>query len=776
MSRPAGPADQPDLDPAADVAPGPAWCADRTTRVDRWLARLFGAATGAGEATVDAAAGAAVRDFVLVAVGGYGRAELCPRSDLDVLLLHKGRSTAGRVGEVAERLWYPIWDTGLKLGHSVRTPKEALALAADDLDTATALLDGRVVAGDVALADALLAKVAAQWRQRSRHRLEQLRAAVDERHARAGEVAFLLEPDLKEGRGGLRDVHALRWAEAATSILLPRDHDDLADAHDALLGVRVALHLEVGRATDVLRLQDQDAVAARAGLADADALMAQVAGAGRRIAWTADDVWDRISSALAGPKGRTAGGAEPVAPGVVVRDDEVALAADADLDDPVLVLRVAATAATRDLPVDRHALDRLAEQAPALPEPWPEGARAAFVALLGAGRPTVRVVEALDQRGLFTRVLPEWEPVRSRPQRNAYHRYTVDRHLLEVVAGAAALADRVDRPDLLVVGALLHDLGKGRPGDHTDNGVALAEQLAPRMGFDEDDAAVLVDLVRHHLLLPDVATRRDLDDPDTIRGVAAAVHDERRLHLLAALTEADSLATGPSAWGDWKARLVADLVRRTERVLHGAPGTAEAFPSSAHRRLMARGRAVEAEGDTLAVVAPDRPGHLSRVAGVVALHGLDVLGAAAHSEEGTALTVVRVAAEPEGGWEPVVADLEDALAGRLALAARLAERARTYRRRTPLVDARAEVHVDLAASASATVVEVHAPDALGLFHRVAAALAALDLDVRRALVQTLGDRVVDTFYVVDPQGRKVTDRAHLTEIERALLHATDEVT
>src|SRR6202012_5255900 len=202
-------------------------------------------------------------------------------------------------------------------------------------------------------------------------------------------------------------------------------------------------------------------------------------------------------------------------------------------------------------------------------DPWADETRSAFVELLGLGRPAIDKVESLDQHKLFVRLLPEWAAVRNKPQRNAYHTFTVDRHLLEAAALAAGLTETVERPDLLLIGTLLHDIGKGFPGDHTTVGIDVVDRIATRMGFDKDDVAVLVDLVRYHLLLPDTATRRDLDDPTTIARVAQAVGNPLTLHLLAALTEADSKATGPSAWGAWKAGLVADLVARTARVLRG---------------------------------------------------------------------------------------------------------------------------------------------------------------------------------------------------------------
>jgi [protein-PII] uridylyltransferase len=747
---------------------GAALCRALSSVTDAWLQGLFAEASAASSGSM-----------ALVAVGGYGRGEMAPGSDLDLLLLH---DTRRGIDAVAEKLWYPIWDAGLKLGHAVRTVKEAARLSAGDLTIATSLLEIRHLAGDARLTDAVREQSRRAWKRDARRWLAELEVGVDQRHHAAGEVAFLLEPNLKDGRGGLRDVHALRWAAAAEMVLFDDDPDELARAYEVLLGVRVELHRITGRPGDVLLLQEQDAVAERLGLADADALMSAVSAAARTIAWTSDETWRRIRSTIEGPASGAFRRDHPVAPGVVVRDGEIHLsdAAEPRLD-PTLALRVGAAAARNRTTIERRSLDRLAAETPPMPAPWPPGASDDLVALLLAGADAIPVLESLDQRGLLVRVLPEWAPVRSKPQRNAYHRYTVDRHLWETAANAAALASRVHRADLLVLGALFHDIGKGVPGDHTVNGITLVEEIGPRLGLGPPDVAVLAQMVRHHLLLPDVATRRDLSDDATIAFVAEAVGTVGTLELLAALTEADSLATGPSAWGSWKAELVRELVERVAHVLGGGAveeATWSLFPSPAVLAIMGTGETtVLADGDRLTTVAPDRPGLFSRVAGVLALHGLDVLGAQAHSDElGMAANEFRVAVPTHGiEWERVRGDLDRALASELAIEARLAERARTYRRRRVLAATTAPplVRIDNDASATATVVEVHAPDRVGVLYRITKALAELGLDIRHARVQTLGHEVVDTFYVRTPEGQ-VTRPFYLRELERALLHAVVE--
>ena len=490
----------------------------------------------------------------LVALGGYGRSELSPSSDLDLMLVHNDRDD---IDSLADRIWYPLWDEGFKLGHSVRSVDQTLRLAATDLETATSLLNARLVTGDFSLVQDLLARNEMQWADQTSDRLDELARNVARRHRLAGEVAFLLEPDLKEGRGGLRDVHAIDWAARAGVQVTVHDRELLDAAYRVLLEARVELHRISGKRGDVLLLEEQDSVAAALGDPDADLLMGRIAAAARRIAYLSDETWRRIDSESHDP---TLENIEVA--GLRVIDNEIVIVGDPS-SDPLLVLHAAVQASKSGLSLARESLGRLAQRQPDLPDPWPQGARELFVELLRGGPRAIPVIESLDYFEVWSRLLPEWTPNRARPQRNVYHRFTVDRHLLETVAEATRLAHRVPRSDLLLVAALLHDIGKGYPGDHTEVGMRLVGPIASRCGFSERDSLVLTRLVEHHLLLPDVATRRDLDDAQTLRAVAEKVQTVDFLELLAALTEADSIATGPTAWGDWKAHLVQTLTEST---------------------------------------------------------------------------------------------------------------------------------------------------------------------------------------------------------------------
>jgi [protein-PII] uridylyltransferase len=510
--------------------------------------------------------------------------------------------------------------------------------------------------------------------------------------------------------------------------------------------------------------------------------------------------------------------------GVVLRDGRVAFSPDAVLD-AVTVLRAAVHAARAQVPFERAALARLAE---VTTMEWDDAARDAFVDLLASGRGAIPVFESLDHVGLLVRLVPEWASVRARPQRNAYHRFTVDRHSLEAVAECAALLDpddpagagfdgdvaRAARRDLLLLGALLHDIAKGQPGDHSVVGEAIAREVALRIGVDAAGTDDLGWVVRNHLLLAETATRRDLGDDRTITRYVEEVRDAERNALLYALTIGDSRATGPSAWNASKAALVRQLFVRADALL-GAdddvdegpdPRTtlaalvgereahafldsmpaayARAFPAEAlarHRALLAGGGpAIEwtllDDGRVqCTLVAPDRTGLLATAAGALALVGLDIDTAAAYGHPtGLALEVFTGRDRFDrlltgDGRARASATVTDALTGAVTVDEQLRERTRRYRRPAAAgVDRGERVLVDTDATASATVVEVHAPDEIGLLARVAAVFVDLELDVGQALVSTVGDRVVDVFYLHDVTGTRFEPR-HAVESLRATL-------
>lgn len=716
--------------------------------------------------------------YSLVATGGYARGVLAPGSDIDVVLLHPLRAAEPAVREVAERLWYPLWDAGLKVSPGAHTVKSMLQLASDDLDTATSILGVRCLAGDAEAAAGLQAAALEQWRRKPYVWLQRLLDSAHQRWARCGDVASLLEPDLKDGRGGLRDHDMIRWAlradRAEVAAALENPFEDLAGPADLLLAARCELHRATGRAVNTLLLQDQDRVAEAMGFADADALMLNLAGAAHAIEWAADRFWTRVST-LIRTGGRSARSgrvpvARPLAPGVELVEEEAHVAPDADVDEQSYVFRFAAAAAHAGVHMSGRALRVMASRGTPPGEQWTEGTRRAFVSLLGSGDWLVPSIEALERYGLFSRFIPEWRAVRSLPQRNAFHTYTVDRHLLQAVANANEYVREVARPDLLLVGALMHDLGKGYPGDHTDAGMELVDTVVVRMGFPSEDVAVVRSLVQHHLLLPETATRRDLTDPRTARNVADAVGSVSTLELLHALTRADSRATGPSAWSNWKRSLLEQLVDTTAQVIRDGTVPSAAPPLSADLSRLAALTAgdgaihvehVDGDGvDLLRIASRDRAGLFSHIAGVLAMHGLDVVGAsAATGADGVAIDEFRIARVPgiELDWRRVEHDLDRVLSGAVDIEARLEQRLKQTRRRvTAAAPARLEVLVSNEASDSTTVVEVRAPDAPGVLYRLAHALTLGGLDIRSAVVATLGHEVVDAFYVTSaksPSGK-----------------------
>lgn len=529
--------------------------AELAQAIRRWLVELW--------QTV----GAQSRGVALACTGSLARQESGPFSDLDLMVLHDSQARSGEIARIAERVWYPIWDSGIALDHSVRSVKECRQVASADLNVAGALLDLCPVAGDPDVVRRAVTQLGEDWRANARKRLPEVLRQIADRHERFGELAQMLEPDLKDAKGGLRDMSVLRTITA--SWLTDRPHGAVDDAHTFLLDVRDTLHRVTGRPRNVLVKNEQAEVAARLGFADADDLLCRLGTAARRISTATAETLRRADQSQRGRLSRR-GPRRPelvqLHPGLYAHDGELVLGpvrGGSPGDHDLLPWRAAAVSSQQALPLSPVTARRLTEW-PAPPAPWPDTARRLFVEML-AGPGLLGTWNSLDLAGVIDSWLPEWAAIRDRPQRSPLHRHTVDRHSLETVMEATHLTDRVDRPDLLLMAALLHDLGK-RPHvtDHSAEGARLIEPLTARLGWSAPDGHVLRLLVAEHLTLMALATGQDPTDPATAHRLAGVVaHRVPTLRLLAALTEADARSAGSRTWTTVRASLMKDLVART---------------------------------------------------------------------------------------------------------------------------------------------------------------------------------------------------------------------
>jgi [protein-PII] uridylyltransferase len=760
------------------VTPPPSEVAPSATRVDTRRARGRRAGTPRSlhhqrgrrsddhDASLRTLLGKAAPDhtgIALVAVGGYGRREMSPQSDLDVMLLHA--PARADVAGVAEQVWYPLWDSGARLDHSVRTLDEAEAAAADDLRTVLGLLDSRHVAGDPTLTLQLRSRLLALWRAEARRRLPRLQQESRDRAERAGDLAYAAVPDLKESRGGLRDAVVLRALVASWLVDVP--HAELERCRRELLAVRDGLHLVTGRPGDRLLPEVAPELAELLGAGDAVTLQRWVRALARRMSHLSTLTWHRVDATLESPRRGTGvrrPSLQPLAPGVARSGAEVVLDRGARPDrDPLLMLRAAAEAAENRLALAPSTATRLARHRTVPPAPWSRSARDLLVRLLGSGPSLVPVWETLEEVDALGGLLPEWEGIRLLPSSAPVHRFTVDRHCVQTCVEASSLLLRVGRPDLLLTAALLHDIGKaddGDPGvdpgvdhsvdpgvDHSVAGAGMARDIARRWGFGEVDADTVADLVRHHLLLPHTATLRDLDDPATVALVAERVRSPRFLDLLAALTEADARATGPAAWSAWRRGLVRELVARTRAALVDEPAQVrvEPWPQVEVKRAWVGAEPFDG-GSVVTVGVPDRVGVLAAVSAAVTAVGLAVRSARAAGRDGIGWSRWEVADEQV---DP--ARVRQRLLGVLDGNAPVRSLRRPEGRSAPQVQARPED------SARATVLEVRDSDWRGLLHTVCSALAGMGVEVRSAHVETLGPQAVDVFYVCEPGSAQLSE-------------------
>lgn len=723
----------------------------------------------------------------LVAVGGYGRGELSPSSDVDLIILQPRH----RDVPAAKALAYELWDAGLELGYAIHTPKEALRLSKDRIDSATSFLDARLLAGEPGLFEEWVDDLVDAARNQIDKFMARLRDATAIRRTEKGDAGAELEPNLKEGKGGLRDLVTIGWIRRLTHPGTIARTEAETVAADFIHRIRNQLHYMTGRRTDVLLMQHQpqvafDLIGERGDVAAEDQLMRMLYEHAREIGFSLDSLLLEEDPYLATPQ-----------------------------------------------PSPAESLAKLSAGSS-----WSAHARETFMAVLRSGSRGRRDFEEMDRRGVLVAALPEWANIRCLPQRNIYHRWAVDVHSFEVVAALVDLFERGQdlvrevanqssgELDLLLLAGLLHDIGKGETADHAIRGEQLAASAIDRMGVSDDDAGEVLWLVRHHLMLSEAAARRDIGDERMIVELAEKVGSERRLRMLYLLTVADGTATGPAGWGPWKATLINRLFTRMSNALEHKElfgGTAaieaaetierlaaalSAYPKdrvASHLAGMPRAWLMAQPVDALlkqselmldyvdedevrlvavpqsaagiweaTVVAKDRPGLFSKISGSLSLHGLNVVGADIYTrQDGVALEVFRLEAlgDEEQRFEGVVADARKALRGRLSLDVRLAEKRRDYAFRVAKgKQEEPRVVIDNRSSDFYTVIEVHAGDRVGLLYTITRALTDLQLDIHMAKIATYAQDVIDVFYVRGLDGQKVSEPEHVAEIERTILH------
>jgi len=823
------------------------------------------------------AAAADLAHLTIAATGGYGRGVLAPFSDIDLLFITPELAPPA-VLQVVEFMLYFMWDLGLKVGHATRSIDDCLSDAAGDATIRTSLLDARQISGDGALFAEFTRRFAAACdHDGAAAYLAAKQAERDVRHRRYGDSPFVVEPNIKEGRGGLRDLQTLYWmaryvfgirtimtlteAEGASGGVISQAEGRLAvRSWDFLWTLRFHLHYVSGRAEERLTFDLQPVVGARMGYTR-HGRQDGVERFMRHYFLTARDV-TRLTHVLEPALLRAALGPPALAPqtdlallaaGFVLADGM--LLADPHrsfMAEPIQMLRILAMARDRNLalhPLAIRAMIRCERRAVSLRRD-PEAA-AIFLDLL-CGRDAehradgAKWLAVLNETGLLGRYLPDWARIVGQMQFDTYHVFTVDEHTIEAVRVlntlehgqladvapvASGIVDALQSRRALYVAMLLHDIAKGRGGDHSELGAELAQEMCPSLGLSAEETEMVSWLVLHHLLLSQTAFRRDIDDPKTILDLADTIQSPERLRLLLVLTVADMRAVSGKVWNGWKATLLRELFARVAEVLAGGLSTTErdvrvrdakntaallledwteadrerffslgyagywlSFDPESHARHARLIRNAEQRGAPLTVetqplparavtevtvYAADHAGLFSRIAGALAVAGASIVDARIHTlTNGMALDTFWVQDAAGGAFDAphrlarLYVLIEQALSGRIRLKAEIKRTSQALLgRRMRAIHVPPRVVLDNRASNTHTVLEVNGRDRPGLLHDVTAAISDHGLQIASAHVTTYGVRAVDVFYVKDVFGLKVENDRKLAQLREALLAA-----
>jgi len=816
----------------------------------------------------------------MAATGGYGRATLAPFSDIDLLFLTDAKASP-RVERAVEFILYFLWDLGLKVGHATRSIPECLAAAKADVTIRTSMLDARCIAGDRALfADfqkAFRADCAADGPADYIHAKQAERAA---RHRRFGDTPFMVEPNVKEGRGGLRDLQTLYWVSRyvfntfAMSELVGKDAPGggiltetearaCRRAWEYLWTVRFHLHYVAGRAEERLTFDFQPVIGARMGYTKhgrqdgVERFMRHYFLVVREVSRVTGVLEPALVRAALGPPAiAKETDAALIEAGFVLADGKILFAPGRDPDkDPTSIFRILLFARDKGLELHPLALRMLIRSANLAADlRGNKTAAALFLNLLCGGEDnggdrscdSARWLTLLNETGVLGRYLPDWRRIVGQMQFDTYHVFTVDVHtvqaikvlntieagdLVEIAPVASALIDQVQSRRALYVALLLHDIAKGRGGDHSELGAEIALHVGPALGLTAEETEMVSWLVLHHLLLSQTAFSRDIDDPKTILDLADTIQSPERLRLLLILTVSDIRAVSPKVWNGWKATLLRELYARVAEVLEGGLSTTErdarisrvkdmvsglladfspadreeflslGYPSywlgfdpesiERHARMIRDAKRRDApltvNADPLparavtevVVYTADHAGLFSRIAGALAIAGASIVDARIHTlTDGMALDTFWIQDAAGGPYDTphrlarLGALVEQALEGRLKLQSEIRKATRSIlpgRMRAIHVPPR--VVVDNRASNRHTVIEVNGRDRPGLLHDVTAAISDEGLQIASAHVTTYGVRAVDVFYVKDVFGMKIENERKLNQLRTALLEA-----